>query len=104
MGLISRVSSRTYRLHVYIEMFETPNYNHYFKNQEYRQNVYEPSEDTFILLDAIETEIKSKNFPENCSLCLEIGTGNGIPAAFLAKHTSGTHILMTDINPFSIAC
>ena len=38
---------------------ETPDYNHIFKIKIYRENVYEPSEDTFILLDAMEKDVDS---------------------------------------------
>ncbi len=71
------------------------------KNKEFKfQNlkikvypeVYEPSEDTFQLLEAIEIK-DEKNL-------LEIGTGCGIISLFFAK--KGIDVISTDINPFAL--
>ena len=90
---------------------KTPDYNHIFRNPDYSKNVYEPSEDTFILLDAIENDIKDlKNrFRVNQSpLCLEIGTGNGVPGTFLLEillnNNLNPFIYLTDINSTALKC
>ena len=75
---------------------ETPDYNHIFKNEIYREKVYEPSEDTFILLDAIEKDIDSIR---GAGLVLEVGCGNGVPGTFLKKALGkDCFLLSTDIN------
>jgi release factor glutamine methyltransferase len=58
--------------------FKTP------KLPKINENVYEPAEDTFLLLDAIEQEYPQliHNMP---SLCLEIGSGSGCCITFLAS-------------------
>ncbi|PVV03902.1 hypothetical protein BB560_001605 [Smittium megazygosporum] len=60
-------------------MFRTPDYN--LKSSEY-DSVYDPSEDSFILLDALEADvdlIKSSN----PSIIAEIGVGSGIVLTFI---------------------
>ena len=59
---------------------------------EIHPEVYDPAEDTFLLLKSI------KIF--NGALVFEIGTGTGIIALFCAKH--GANVVCSDINPFSI--
>ena len=56
------------------------------------KNVYEPAEDTFLLLDSIDASSKDK--------MLEIGTGTGIIA--LACAQKGAKVICSDINPFAI--
>ena len=88
--------------------FPTPDYNHMFSNKVFREHVYEPNEDTFILLDALEKEFlnaDTNNFRAN--LVCEIGTGNGVPGVFLNKllkkvnevsnRKEGLFVMMTDI-------
>ncbi|GAA5953661.1 hypothetical protein JCM8115_004117 [Rhodotorula mucilaginosa] len=65
------------------------------------ESVYEPAEDTFILLDALEQDA---HLLKGSTLCLEVGSGSGCVTAFLAA-ICGTHralYLTTDLN--SIAC
>jgi len=61
--------------------------------------VYEPAEDTFILLDALEKDagILQELKPR---LCVEVGSGSGCVSAFLGKIVgkSGALYLCTDIN------
>ena len=59
---------------------------------ETHPEVYDPAEDTFLLLDAIE--IKKDDY------VLEIGTGCGIIALECAR--IGANVICTDINPFAI--
>lgn len=68
-----------------------------YKDYEY---VYEPAEDTYLLLDAIRYEVDS--FPE-FPLCLEIGVGTGIVSATVAKLLPYSVVLATDVNPRAVA-
>ncbi|TPX58947.1 hypothetical protein PhCBS80983_g02750 [Powellomyces hirtus] len=76
----------------------TPSLSH-FKRSDY-QHIYEPAEDTFLFLDALE---KEQGFLTdlNPTVCLEIGSGSGCVSTFLATLIggSGTLFLTTDINP-----
>lgn len=82
-------------------MHETPKIPHL--NQDGFNGVYPPSEDTYILLDALESdeyEIRSLN---PC-MFLEIGTGSGCVSTFLASLLRDLDCLyfLTDID--SAAC
>lgn len=65
------------------------------------QYVYEPAEDTFLMLDALENEL---NFIEelNPLICAEIGSGSGINITALSKKLAKSKCFAIDIN--SIAC
>jgi len=70
---------------------------------EFRR-VYEPSEDTFLLLDALEA-----NFDDFAakrpSLILEVGSGSGCVVTFLSKllrDIGPVFSLATDINPHAV--
>ena len=92
---------------------KTPDYNHIFTNKKF-QNVYEPSEDTFVLLDALEQDLD--RIKKHCNKldsinALEIGTGNGVPITFLyqlvksiSKNEQKIKITATDVNPIAIEC
>ena len=54
--------------------------------------VYDPAEDTFLLLESIQTN------PEE--VVLEIGTGCGLIA--LESSRRNAHVICTDINPFAV--
>ncbi len=61
------------------------------------KHVYEPSEDTFLLMDSLEyLNIKPTDN------ILEIGTGTGIIALHAAKHAK--QVTATDINPYALKC
>ncbi|NWI93834.1 HEMK2 methyltransferase, partial [Pitta sordida] len=67
--------------------------------------VYEPAEDTFLLLDALEQDAGSLR-EARVEICLEIGCGSGVVSAFLAASILGssTLYLCTDINPMAAYC
>ena len=54
-----------------------------------RGDVYEPAEDTFLLLDAIEKLILNGALPLP-TVCLEIGSGSGIVTAFMQARFPGS--------------
>ena len=79
-------------------MLATPNYSH-FTSKDY-ENFYEPSEDTFLLLDALEADMAYLNALEPLFV-FEIGSGSGLVINFLAKHmvnSKRTLFFATDIN------
>jgi len=59
---------------------------------EMHPEVYEPSEDTFQLLEVINVKKDDK--------VLEIGTGSGLIS--LACTQNGANVVCTDINPFAV--
>ncbi|CAB9508568.1 N-6 adenine-specific DNA methyltransferase 1 [Seminavis robusta] len=75
------------------------------------EEVYEPSDDTYLLLDGLQHEITTGTFSNSSSpLIAEIGCGTGVASVFLAsqlfqqnqKHnkTDGMPmVIVTDINP-----
>jgi len=58
------------------------------------EKVYEPAEDTFLLVENLKVEEKE--------VVLDIGTGCGILAALAAKKAK--KVVATDINPHAIKC
>ncbi|KXS14257.1 S-adenosyl-L-methionine-dependent methyltransferase [Gonapodya prolifera JEL478] len=85
--------------------FPTPDLSH-LTRADFR-NVYEPAEDTFLLMDAIEEHPRinldddrqrGRDWP---SVCLEIGSGSGCVSTFVAKVVgrSNALFLTTDVNP-----
>uniref|UniRef100_H0XZY6 Methyltransferase HEMK2 n=1 Tax=Otolemur garnettii TaxID=30611 RepID=H0XZY6_OTOGA len=66
------------------------------------RDVYEPAEDTFLLLDALEAAAADLAGVE---ICLEVGSGSGVVSAFLATMIGPQALyICTDINPEAAAC
>eukprot|EP00058_Branchiostoma_floridae_P003229 XP_002588717.1 hypothetical protein BRAFLDRAFT_115910 [Branchiostoma floridae] len=84
------------------ETFPTPDLCH-LTADDYN-HVYEPAEDTFLLLDALEkdADLLRSIAP---SICLEVGCGSGAVITFLGSILgSRPHYLCTDLNPHAADC
>ncbi|KAH8120652.1 S-adenosyl-L-methionine-dependent methyltransferase [Phellopilus nigrolimitatus] len=84
-------------------MLPTPDMRHLTK-EDYK-HVYEPAEDTFIFLDALEEEAEELRRTKP-RLCLEIGSGSGCVSAFVGNilGSSNCLYLCTDINENASRC
>ncbi|KAG0164001.1 HemK methyltransferase member 2 [Apophysomyces sp. BC1034] len=81
-------------------MIPTPDLSH-LTSQDY-DKIYEPAEDTFLLLDALEhDEIWLQSTKPR--ICLEIGSGSGCVTTLLAKIIGYSNAIYftTDINPYA---
>ncbi|XP_071144266.1 methyltransferase N6AMT1-like isoform X2 [Mytilus edulis] len=77
--------------------FATPNFSHL--TDEDLKHVYEPAEDSFLLLDAIENDYEYLRKQEP-SICVEVGSGSGVCITFLARVLGESAVYWsTDINP-----
>ncbi|XP_012315279.2 methyltransferase N6AMT1 [Aotus nancymaae] len=80
--------------------FPTPLHGHVGRGAF--SDVYEPAEDTLLLLDMLEAAAAELVGVE---ICLEVGTGSGVVSAFLASVIGPQALYMcTDINPEAAAC
>lgn len=68
-------------------MNKLPKFPHMSK-KEFRENVYDPSEDTFILMEAIDMLLKEPSF-RTPSVCVEIGVGAGVVITYAAQVLAG---------------
>lgn len=75
-------------------LLPTPDYG------KLHDSVYDPAEDSFILLDALEADAAELR-ARKPTICLEIGSGSGIASTFLSTivEPSSALFLSTDINP-----
>lgn len=80
--------------------FATPSLKHLSK--EDFLNVYEPAEDTFLMLDALEMDIRPDD--KGFASVLEIGCGTGVSLCQMAHILKGKTVLLTgtDINPLAL--
>ncbi|XP_078689560.1 methyltransferase HEMK2-like [Branchiostoma floridae x Branchiostoma belcheri] len=84
------------------ETFPTPDLSH-LTAEDY-EHVYEPAEDTFLLMDALE---KDAGFLRSItpSICLEVGCGSGAVITFLGSILGSRSLyLCTDLNPRAADC
>ncbi|KAF8971455.1 S-adenosyl-L-methionine-dependent methyltransferase [Flammula alnicola] len=83
-------------------MIPTPDLSHLTRG-DYDQ-VYEPAEDTFLLLDALEEDAESLRCLKP-SVCLEVGSGSGCVTSFIGGILGPSVLyLCTDINPRACRC
>ncbi|KAJ3354928.1 HemK methyltransferase member 2 [Entophlyctis luteolus] len=80
----------------------TPSLSHLSAAAGDYDRVYEPSDDSFLLLDALENDA-SLIASVAPSVALEVGSGSGVVSAFLSFLWPHVHIMATDINPFAAA-
>lgn len=74
----------------------------------YGGTVYEPAEDTFLLLDALEADLVPPAANTEALRFLEVGSGSGCVVAFagtlLAAHAVAARLHALDINPAAVVC
>jgi release factor glutamine methyltransferase len=68
--------------------------------------VYNPAEDTYLLLDTFKYLTKCGDLDFSGKTVLELGTGTGLVSLWIAKNTSTQpdHLVVTDISPHAAHC
>ncbi|XP_066561900.1 methyltransferase N6AMT1 isoform X2 [Amia ocellicauda] len=83
-------------------MFPTPLCSHAGRGPF--ADVYEPAEDSFLLMDALEKDCERLR-QMGPSVCLEVGCGSGVVSAFLASVVGPqAAYFCTDVNPAALLC
>ncbi|KAI9572683.1 S-adenosyl-L-methionine-dependent methyltransferase [Boletus coccyginus] len=84
-------------------MLPTPDLSH-LSNDD-KLHVYDPGEDTFLLLDGLENDVEQLK-AQKPLICLEIGSGSGCVSAFLGSILGPANALYlcTDINQRASVC
>ncbi|XP_070606401.1 methyltransferase N6AMT1 isoform X2 [Erythrolamprus reginae] len=84
-------------------MIPTPRHQHVGPEGPFSA-VYEPAEDTYLLLDALERDAEALR-STGIDICLEVGSGSGVVSTFLASIVGSKAFYMcTDINPVAGLC
>ncbi|KAM7354307.1 hemK methyltransferase 2 [Cochliomyia hominivorax] len=79
---------------------ETPHIDH-ITSLDY-ERVYEPAEDSFFLLDALESDLNYIEHKLKPTVCLEIGPGSGVIITALSKRLAANALcLACDINSYA---
>lgn len=82
--------------------FKTPVYSH--AGRGHFRDVYEPAEDSFLLVDALEKDAETLQ-RMSPRVCLEVGSGSGVVSAFLASIVGPSALyLCTDVNHAAAQC
>ncbi|KAM8872244.1 methyltransferase N6AMT1 [Synchiropus picturatus] len=82
--------------------YATPHYSH--AGRGHFRDVYEPAEDSFLLLDALEKDAEELRRLRP-SVCVEVGSGSGVVSAFLASVLGPSALyLCTDVNAAAAEC
>lgn len=82
--------------------YPTPIYSHAGRGEF--SDVYEPAEDSFLLIDALEKDAEML-YRRRPSVCLEVGSGSGVVSAFLASVVGPSALyICTDVNSAATKC
>ncbi|KAJ8253228.1 hypothetical protein GJAV_G00210500 [Gymnothorax javanicus] len=93
---------RPVSVHRAVRMIPTPLFPHVGRDPF--SEVYEPSEDSFLLMDALEQDADKLQHIKP-SICLEVGCGSGVVSAFLASIVGPEAVfLCTDVNAAAAQC
>ncbi|THH21012.1 hypothetical protein EW146_g447 [Bondarzewia mesenterica] len=84
-------------------MLPTPDTSHLTRSDF--EHIYEPAEDSFLLLDALEQDAQTLR-DISPRICLEIGSGSGCVSSFIGTILGSSYALYlcTDINPHASRC